>query len=194
MGNLNLRLPGPRSIPVDCVVRRFAGLTDILAWYTGWFPHMFDLAGNRLYPDSHWRVDALWEEYHNAGYDVRVLDICGEIQGYFISSGKHAETEGMQCTYIHFLASAPWNRKDSTHSERRFSHIGQILIASACIYGLSRIGTPVIELHSVKKAEPFYEKIGFKKTGQLKDTMNEYRLESQQAFDLIRFMKPFLVR
>jgi hypothetical protein len=70
--------------------------------------------------------------------------------------------------YVGFLEVAPWNRASS--QERRFSGIGPVMLRTACDLSFQRGYDGRVGLHSLKAAEEFYRRLGFRGL----DCPNEY--------------------
>lgn len=194
MGELKINLFGPRNVPRECLVRSVDCQADSLSWFLKWLPQMYDLAGNKLHPDSHWDCSKIWSAYDSSQeHQVKILECCDDIQGYFVQQLNYRGIAGDECIYIPFLAAAPWNRR-SGGQQPRFLGVGKSIIACASIYGLSIFDSPVLELHALRTAERFYEHLGFEKAGSIKDGMHLYRLDEKAAYDLLRSVSPFLAK
>ena len=123
---LKVVLIDERGNPVDAVIRPFTPIQDVLSWYIDWFPLMYDLAGNRLYEDSHWRITDYWEEIsQKKNFDILIIEAKEKIQGYVTIKYDHKSYLGNQAVYIPFVASAPWNRKVTRKDRREFKNIGK---------------------------------------------------------------------
>lgn len=193
MAIIKLELIGRRNQREDATFRPYSQLQDTLSWYTDWFPQMFDLSGQRLYEDSHWRVPDIWDKFDGSNKcEVVILEAAGQIQAYVVINFDHKDINGKSSTYIPFLASAPWNRKATVSSHRKYKHIGQIIVAVASLKAYKNNNKPELELHSLPSAENFYRKLNMVETGRVKNRMKEFRLEKAQAFDLIRFLIPMI--
>jgi hypothetical protein len=188
---LNLNLIGPGQITIPAVIRTVDLTSDTLDWFTDWFPRMYDLSGNKIYEDSIWDVPKIWGACEAQGTKVMLLEADERIQGYTTTNFNHVGKDKNKCTYIPFLASAPWNRKYSVE-EREILNVGKILVATSCLLGFAKNHSPVIELNSLPGAERFYHRIGMRETGQVNNGLKEFRLESVKGFELIRFLQPFI--
>lgn len=188
---LNLNLIGPRQITIPAVIRTLDLIPDTLEWFTDWFPRMYDLSGNKIYEDSIWDVPKIWEACEAQGSKVILLEADQKIQGYTTANFNHVGIDKKTCSYINFLASAPWNRKHSIE-EREILNVGKILVATSCLLGFSKNDSPVVELNSLPGAEKFYHRIGMRETGQINNRMKEFRLEADKGFELIRFLQPLI--
>lgn len=67
---------------------------------------------------------------------------------------------GENLVYVSILTVAPWNRID-INSLPKYKGIGTTLITFAIIFSMNLGFEGKIGLHSVKKAEEFYKKLGF---------------------------------
>ena len=173
-------------------LRPFKPISDIISWYTDWFPLKYDLASNRLYEDSHWNVPKIWEQYDGTnGNKTLILEAEGRIQGFICIRFDHTCHNGKSGVYVPFLSSAPWNRKFTKNDHREFRNIGAILMATAAIKGYKDKSVTRMELHSLPSAENFYEKIGMAKTGNKKNGMNEFYMGAQAYVKLVRSCKRF---
>jgi hypothetical protein len=104
------------------VVRDVALVRDALSWYMDWFPEMYDLSGNRIYEDSHWDVPHLWELSVKETNDrVLVVERDEKIQGYVVLKvSDYIGIDGKPCSYVKFIASAPWNRRKQKEVDRLY--------------------------------------------------------------------------
>lgn len=191
MAVLDLSLIGVGHATIPAEIRTLDLVSDSLQWYTDWFPRMYDLSGNRIYEDSNWDVPKIWETCQAEGSKIIVLEADGSIQGYAVLNFQHVGLANEKCTYIQFLASAPWNRKHSVDG-REIINVGKVLVGTSCLLGFSINDSPTVELHSLSKAESFYHKIGLRETGRIKKNFKEYRMEPDKGFELIRFLTQFI--
>ena len=191
MDIIPLNIYGPRNQKVSARVRPLNIISDILKWYIDWYPGMCDLSGRKMYEDSHWNVPKMWEAFNpSKDCEVLILEAHDKIQGYIIIKYDHKGYDKKKCLYIPFLAAAPWNRKKRESNGREFRNIGKILVAVAAMKGVEVYDRPVLELHSLKGAQNFYRKLDMEETGREKNSMKEFRLGEEMAFDLIRFLIP----
>lgn len=84
------------------------------------------------------------------------------VQGVIgLHSGYCSRLElGENLVYVSILTVAPWNRID-INSLPKYKGIGTTLITFAIIFSMNLGFEGKIGLHSVKKAEEFYKKLGF---------------------------------
>lgn len=187
---------GPGNTVTPAIIRPLDVLRDTLRWYTQWFPKMFDLSGDKLFEDSHWKVPEIWEHYKDdKDHLIRALEADDLLQGFIIIKiNNHVGIDNIPCAYVSFVASAPWNRKRKS-STRDYENVGKSLICIAVIYSTKQKRNQAIELHSLPSAEIFYRKIGFKEiAGQEKDGMKLFRLEKSEALALINPMLSSLLK
>ncbi len=193
MAILKLTLLGARNQKIKAVLRPYNGVPDVLLWFSDWFPKMCDLAGAKIYEDSHWKVDEIWDWYaNNPDARVMLLEAEDKIQGFVIIVTNYQGIDKKPCVYVPFVSVAPWNRKLRDDSKREIKYIGKILIGYGALVAFKKNNRPDVELHSLPDAENFYRKIGLKETGNTKENLKEFRLNSQAGFDLLRFLIPFL--
>jgi hypothetical protein len=156
---------------------------------------MYDLAGNRLYEDSHWKVPGIWEELQaNRNYRIMLIEAEELIQGYSIVKVlNHMGVDDKPCSYLAFIAVAPWNRS-IVGPRRRIKGIGKVLFSWSLITGLRYNDNLAIELHSLPGAEGFYRHLGMMETGRSKEGMREFRLEKREALALVRPLLPSITK
>lgn len=195
MAILKLHLQGARNQIVKALLRPYNGLNDILLWFSDWFPKMCDLSGAKIFEDSHWKVDEIWE-YYSKYPDARVMLLEAEdkIQGFVIIIVGHIGFDKKPCIYIPFLSVAPWNRKLHDSSKREIKYIGKTLIGYAALIAYKKYNIPSVELHSLPDAENFYRKIGMLETGRTENNLKEFRLNQKEGFDSLRFFMPCLAK
>jgi hypothetical protein len=194
MAVIQIELLGPRNQKIAASVRPLIPNRDILAWYCEWLPHMFDLSGGPLHEDSRWPVTQIWEMFHQRGdSEVLILEAKDQIQGYIIVYFDYAESSAGIKTYVPFLAAAPWNRMLQP-TKRLFANIGKTLVAIASIKAALRNNDPRLELHSLAEAEEFYRRLKMEDTGRMKGGLKEFRLGKEAAYDLLRFVIPYMRR
>jgi|GEM_PF-3197894 hypothetical protein len=176
------------------IVRDVDLVKDVLSWYTDWFPEMYDLSGNRIYEDSHWKVPELWEySVRETNDKVLVIENDGKIQGYTILKvSEYIGVDGNPCSYVKFLASAPWNRKKQKEVERLYCNTGKMLLAACIVVGYWTIKNTALELESLPNAEKFYRKCGMLPTGRQKNGMLQYRLDGKASILFFEKVKTFI--
>lgn len=188
MAAIKIQLVKEKSERVAGVIRPLDQMRDALSWIVDWLPKMYDLAGEPLFEDSHWKVPEIWDEAAKSpNMTVLILEAEGRIQGYIVLKMRdHIGRDGKKCVYVSFVATAPWNRKrKNTH--RVFSGVGKTLLWAGLVLGFVEYRSLCLELHSLPLAEGFYLKLGFRQTGYLSyEGLKEFRLEEAAAFPLIR--------
>jgi len=91
------------------------------------------------------------------------LIIENEVQGIcIISHPSGAKLEAGEVFYIEYLSSAPWNTTNPL-APKRYTGIGTTLMQCAISYGVNTLKLKYgFNLHAIRQAEGFYEKIGMK--------------------------------
>lgn len=86
-----------------------------------------------------------------------------EVQGVcVISHPSGAKLEAGEVFYIEYLSSAPWNTPNPL-APKRYTGIGSTLMQCAINYGVNTLKLKYgFNLHAIRQAEGFYEKIGMK--------------------------------
>jgi hypothetical protein len=183
---------GQQNEPIPATIRPLNLIPDTLSWLTSWFPGMLDLAGNRLYEDSHWDVPSIWEEaLSNDFYRVIVIEAENMIQGYTVVWVKnYLGIDGKPCAHVAFVAVAPWNRA-AIGNRRKIKGVGKTLLAMSSLISLKHTGSLVFELHSLPGAEGFYQRVGMRETGRYSaQGLKEFRMENPKALALVRPLLP----
>lgn len=196
MVQLAVNLHGLNGVRVDGTIRRVTP-SDALSWYGNWFPKMFDLAGRRVFEDSHWDVPRLWGHYSQfPSTECLVIEAKGQIQAFVIFQyDGYIGLDNLPCGYVSFIAVAPWNRA-AAQVPTRFVGLGKLLLAVCGLIRLRRLKISVndlrLELESLSQAEMAYLKIGFAPTGHLVQMMNQYRLDGSAVLSLITNQVQFI--
>lgn len=100
MDTLKIDLIGSRNIKVPAVIRPLYLLNDTLMWYTQWFPEMFTISGEGIYPDSHWDVSKIFEFFERqVGFKILILEARNQIQGYMILNLNYIGQWQKVCIY-----------------------------------------------------------------------------------------------
>lgn len=172
---------------VTAVARDLDLPKDTLSWYLDWFPEMHDLSGNPIFEDSHWHVPKIWDvSAKNPSDQVIIIELNNRIQGYVVTKvGSYKGKDNHNCTYIKFLATAPWNRKITGRS-RAYSNAGKMLLAVSIIIGYWNNKNAAVELEALPQAENFYRKQGMLPTGKQKNGMLQYRFDHKAAISFVR--------
>ncbi len=187
MDKFEVTLKGPKNQIFPALLRPIDLVKDTISWFVNWYPRMNDLAGRRLYQDSHWNVAKIWQELAtDPHYRIKVIEADDLIQGYIILRvNGYLGIDKKPCTYVSFLATAPWNRFAA--NERSYQGVGKKLMSVAVFYSAKIHGNLIVELHSLPDAEDFYRGIGMRETGRRsKNNLKEFRLEHSEALALIR--------
>lgn len=91
---------------------------------------------------------------------------------------KTSVVGGGDIFYVEYIATAPWNR-ENVLSERIFKGVGPKLLDRVITYARNELGLRHgFSLHSLPKAEHFYEKLGMK-------AFKEYDKEGMKFFEWI---------
>lgn len=137
--------------------------------------------------DSHWNWFMKSAIYRSQGYEWFFLTIEGEVQGICII--KHpcgSKLNGNKIFYIEYIATAPWNR-NNPYQPKRYSRIGPILISCILGFAMDQLNLNCgCCLHSLPKAEGFYDKLGMEKLDQYaKGKMPFFEFPEDEALKLI---------
>ena len=192
MAPVELKLINYKNEYCEGYVRPFERSKDVLSWFVDWMPQMFDLAGNKVYSDSHWKVPEIWELFYNkTDSQVYIIESGGKIQGYICVELKHECYNSKKGVYIPFLATAPWNRTSTHNVYREFNGIGKIILSIAILKSYKELDEGRIELHSLKDAEDFYHKMGMMETGRVNERMKEFYMGNKACSKLIRMTSSY---
>mgnify|MGYP000890751281 CR=1 FL=1 len=142
-------------------------------WDRDWAPEMRAFAASGVHPtpeDSHWDWKAKaqkWRTYLK--YQSGALVCEGKLQGLMLlnnlESARLPEQFGKPIMYVEFVATAPWNRPE-LRIPPRFRGVGRIFILAAIHFSIDAGFKGRIGLHSLPKAEDFYEnKCGMTRLG-----------------------------
>lgn len=114
--------------------------------------------------DAHWNWLTKHKYYHSEQYNWFFFIADGEPQGAcLVYHPKISVDTADTIFYIEFLAVAPWNRPNHI-SNQIFKGIGSLLLKTVISYAESELGiTKGFSLHSLPKAEGYYQKIGMKR-------------------------------
>jgi hypothetical protein len=197
MAPLEIKIIGALNQEVPAIIRRPDLIRDGLSWFVQWFPRMYDLSGEPLFEDSHWKVPDLWERAtSDRRLRVLILEAVGQIQGWVVFQLEgYTGIDGRPCVYVAFISTAPWNRDTKGGQKREYKRIGKALLSVTLLHELKATGNFEMELHSLPGAELFYRKIGMRETGrQNKEGLKLFRMEKPQALSLLRPFLPALMR
>lgn len=114
--------------------------------------------------DAHWNWLAKHRCYHSDQYKWFFFIADGKPQGAcLVYHPKKSVDTADTIFYIEFLAVAPWNRPNHICSQI-FKGIGSLLLKTVISYAETELGiTKGFSLHSLPKAEGYYQRIGMKR-------------------------------
>ncbi len=142
-------------------------------WSQTWLPIMKERFFCRSYAgpeDAHWNWKAKAQEIRGLlKYEICAVVCRQELQGLMlinnVASARLKDQFGKPLIYVEFLSTAPWNRPELKQPPR-YRGVGSILIAAAIQASLDAEFKGRIGLHSLPKAEVFYEhKCGMTRLG-----------------------------
>ena len=146
----------------------------LLLWHDSWAPAMRAHRTNRPLgnspEDSHWNWKQKAESWRKLlGFQSYALVCEGGLQGMMVTntikSARLPQQFGKPLLYIDFVATAPWNRPE-LNSPPRFRGTGRVFILAAIQASIDEGYKGRVGLHSLPKAETFYEKkCGFTRLG-----------------------------
>jgi hypothetical protein len=145
----------------------------LVMWDRDWIPEMraFVASGAHSTPeDAHWDWKAkaqVWRTYLK--YQSCALVCEGTLQGLMllnnIKSARLQEHFGKPLMYLEFVATAPWNRPEMKIPPM-FRGVGRTFVLAAIHFSMDAGFKGRIGLHSLSKAEEFYEnKCGMTRLG-----------------------------
>jgi hypothetical protein len=137
--------------------------------------------------DSHWDWLAKTCIHNSDQYEWFFLDIDGVPQAACLiyHPKKSAENDG-NIFYIEYVAVAPWNRNNPLDG-KRYNGAGSEIIKCAMKFGIQNLGLRFgFALHSIPKAEGFYQKIGMiNHHAYNKDSLNYYEMSEESAITYV---------
>jgi hypothetical protein len=145
-------------------------------------------------PDhSHWRWHVKVDESaHLLSCPTLAVECDGEPQGLMLlkTDGHFAQLPNQErkpLVYVPYLATAPWNQRELNNSPK-FSGVGTVLMRAAVMASLEAEFKGRVGLHSLPKAEGFYECHGFQCLGVdlQKDNLKYYELSPEAAAEFMR--------
>jgi len=97
------------------------------------------------------------------------------------------DQERKPLVYISYLATAPWNSREIT-DQPKFLGVGTVLLRAAIATSIDAEFKGRIGLHSLPKAECFYERHGFECLGAdpKKENLKYYELSPEAAAEFMR--------
>jgi len=143
-------------------------------WETTWIPEMKAFAKQRSSASG--PEDAHWDWRGKVGKGATFLSHCsfalesnGNLQGMMMAntvvSARLPEQFGKPLVYIEYLATAPWNRPE-TSNPSRLRGIGSAFVLTAIELSIDEGFKGRVGLHSLSEAEDFYEvKCGMTRLG-----------------------------
>lgn len=145
-------------------------------------------------PDHfHWRWHAkVSESSHLLSCPTLAVECEGEPQGLMLlkTDGHFARLPTQvrkPLVYIPYLSTAPWNQREIA-AQPRFAGVGIVLLRAAITISLENEFKGRIALHSLPKAEKFYECNGFECLGRdaKKENLKYYELSSEAASEFMK--------
>jgi len=145
-------------------------------------------------PDHfHWRWHTkVRESAHLLSCPTLAVECDGEPQGMMLlkTDGHFAllpDQERKPLVYISYLATAPWNSREIT-DQPKFLGVGTVLLRAAIATSIDAEFKGRIGLHSLPKAECFYERHGFECLGAdpKKENLKYYELSPEAAAEFMR--------
>jgi hypothetical protein len=155
-------LPRDGSYPVRGILRDLQPAIDLANWRKTWKP----LLENSDEDDRSWDWGAKFMNYHYASDEYYAIECEERTQGLMLlDTDFHRSKEGgRNLVYVHFLATAPWNRKMLMKTPR-FSLVGPLLLRHALVRS-EELGYQFrLGLHSLPGSEAWYERLRLKDYG-----------------------------
>ena len=137
--------------------------------------------------DSHWDWFGKAISFYTDEFEWFFLSIEEEVQGIcIIRHPCDSELSENNIFYIEFIATAPWNRYNP-YQPKKYSQIGSNLIFCILAFAVDHLKLHCgCNLHSLPKAERFYDKLGMQKLDNLsKGQMSFFELPEENALKLI---------
>tara|TARA_R100001143_G_scaffold53112_1_gene48465 strand:+ start:913 stop:1563 length:651 start_codon:yes stop_codon:yes gene_type:complete len=137
--------------------------------------------------DAHWKWAVKAQHLSTDEYLWFYLFVNGDVQGIcLLYHPKDSMLRTAKIFYVEYIAVAPWNR--SQHfNVRKFRGVGSRLLRISIKYCVEKLGLELgFSLHSLPKAEAYYEKIGMKKIeGAEKGGLAFFEMPSDQCEKLL---------
>lgn len=110
---------------------------------------------------SHWDWFTKTLAYKSESYAWFFILINNQVQGIcLISHPTDAKLEPGEIFYVEYLSTAPWNTQNPL-APKRYSGIGTLMLQRIIEYSVNTLGLKLgFNLHAIRQAEGFYEKIG----------------------------------
>jgi len=120
-----------------------------------------ELQKDIMLEDYHWNWSKKAFHYNTSEYNWFFLKTSEGIQSVCMTyHPKKSVVQSINIFYIHYLASAPWNRKSSLH-ERKYKGVGIEILKQVQVYFLKVHKYDYgFSLHSLPQAQSFYQHIG----------------------------------
>lgn len=137
--------------------------------------------------DDHWRWVNKSNHFASNDFEWFYLHAAGMPQGAcVIYHPKPSVLSTGNIFYVEYLASAPWNRSCSLR-EREFYAVGSTLLCCVLRYAINTLRlSPGFSLHSLPKAQGFYQKLKMVNISQHnKDSLLYFELPKDEAKKLI---------
>jgi hypothetical protein len=127
-------------------------------------PELHDVINQVQLDDSHWRW--LNKAVARRGDEYRWFFLMADEEpqaACLIFHPKPSAEDGRHIYYIDYLAVAPWNRANPMDPQT-FKGLGKLVIRHVADFAEAHLGlVPGMCLHSLPKAEAFYQKMGMKR-------------------------------
>lgn len=191
----------PSGEPVGALLRERINSDYARAVDDQWLTYLAALEGQAegrgvpfMRPDHiHWRWHTkVQESAHLLSCPTLAVEFGGEPQGLMLlkTDGHFAllpTQERKPLVYIPYLATAPWNCRDIT-DRPKFLGVGTVLLRAAVSTSIDAEFKGRIGLHSLPKAEEFYERHGFQCLGKdpEKENLKYYELSPEAAAEFMR--------
>ncbi|OIT12638.1 GNAT family N-acetyltransferase [Ralstonia solanacearum] len=181
---------------VDALLHERIDASYALAVDDAWLAHLAEekeraAAAGRLLPHlehDHWQwAEKVKESSHLLSCPTLAVEYDGQTQGLMLLKtdghfGRLPSEIGKPLVYISYLAVAPWNLRGMEVSPR-FAGVGLVMLKAAVQWSFDAEFKGRIGLHSLPKAEGFYERQGFHCLGvdPEKENLKYYELSPQAA-------------
>lgn len=148
--------PRDGSAPVRAILRDLKPEIDIANWRNTWKP----LLEKSEEDDRAWDWGAKFMNYHYTSDEYYAIECEGRTQGLMLlDTDFHRTRKGNKnLVYVHFLATAPWNRKRLMKAPR-FSFVGPLLLRHALVRSEELGYRFRLGLHSLPGSETWYERL-----------------------------------
>jgi hypothetical protein len=137
--------------------------------------------------DYHWDWLNKAVKYNRTWFDWFFLKTSDGIQGVCLTfRPRESVIKSIDIFYIHYLASAPWNRVSTLH-ERKYKGVATEIIKQIQLYFIRTYQYGYgFNLHSLPQAENFYRNLGMKYFPEYdKDGLFFYEMDNVNAILLI---------